>query len=91
MIALSDFRAETGATRVVPGSHAWPDFALQAAVLGAQATSATHAAQPARPPRPVVDLELQRAMEEMDLQLALEESKEYQRAIALSKEIVDLS
>ena len=31
MIALSDFRAETGATRVVPGSHAWPDYALQAA------------------------------------------------------------
>ena len=27
----------------------------------------------------------------MDLQLALPESKEYQRAIALSKEIVDLS
>ena len=41
--------------------------------------------------QPVVDLDLQRAMEEMDLQLALEESKEYQRAIALSKEIVDLS
>ena len=33
----------------------------------------------------------ERAIEEMDLQLALEESKEYQRAIALSKEIVDLS
>lgn len=42
MVALTDFTAENGATRVVPGSHRWDDFEREA-----QETETTQAVMPA--------------------------------------------